>query len=217
MRDPAPQTAFEEVKGVRTIACRHQGDYVQFMLREWPGGGQISISGSYDAMSTHAFSFGKMTFTEFLAGCDQCYMMKKLLNGQTTVPDWEESVKELKRALLRRRREDGREADAARAERLERGVFGSVFGHRYTHDRPGLTKEATREHWDDFFGNQWEGDEEIFRRAVTDAPEYVFGSDAYELGRNKLKGWIPYFWTQFWEPFIEYLEANPLPGEEATL
>lgn len=209
-RDPAPMSAFEEVPKVRVVGCRHQGDYVEFVLREWPGGGKISISGSYDAMSTHGFSYGKnTTLAQFLAGCDRGYMMNKLLSGKTTTPDWEASVKELKRALLSRRREDGREADAAQEERNERGVFGSAFGGRYSRERPGLTKEMAREHWDDFFGNPWEGDEEIFRRAVTDAPEYVFGSDAYELGRNRLLGWIPYFWDNFWKPFMAYLEAHP--------
>jgi hypothetical protein len=217
VRDPAPQSAFEEVTGVRTIGCRHQGDYVQFVLREWPGGGTVSVSGSYDAMSTHGFSFGKgTTLAQFLADCDMSYMMKKLLSGKTTEPDWEASVKALKRELLNNRRADGREADEAKKMRDESPLSLSsmtAFGYRYTNNRPGLTKGEARERWDEYFGDPFEGDEEIFRRAVTEAPDYVFGGDAYELGQNKLRGWIPYFWNQFWLPFMDYLKANPKPAE----
>jgi hypothetical protein len=210
-RDPAPMDAFEEVPNVRVVGCRHQGDYVQFVLREWPGGGTVAASGSHEAMATYAFSYGKKTtLAQFLADCDMDYMMKKLLSGKTHEPDWEASVKAMKRELLRNRREDGREADEAQKRRDSNPLASmSEFGYRYTRDRPGLTKEKTREHWDNFFSDPWEGDEATFRRCVQDAPEYVFGSDSYELQEQKLRGWIPYFWKQFWEPFMEYLKANP--------
>lgn len=209
----APQAAFSEAPQARIVQCYHQGDHVEFVIHEWEGGGRIAITGSYTPMSTHGFSFGKgRSFADFLSKCSRQYMMNKLLSGDTQEPDWEESVKALKRTLLTRRREEGREADAAAEERQERGLFGRAFPH-YSATNPGLTKEEARNWWNDFFGPvaRWESDEEIFMRAIREAPEYVFGSDAYEHGQDRVKAWIPHWWENYWLPFIEYLQANPQP------
>lgn len=215
MSDDNDKPRFEEVKGVRTIAMRWRGDYVQFVLREWEHGGHISISGSYEAMDA-GFSFSK-SFAHFLSGCDMCYMMDKLTGYKLRTEDWEESIKALKRAFLNNRREYGREADGierAREDAESLNIWRTVY--QPTREA-GLTKEKAREVWDAYFSNKWSDDEETFRRAVMEEPEYVFGGDSYELVRKKVRDWIPFFWTNFWLPFLEYLNANPtvVPEEKS--
>lgn len=217
--------SIEAITDAEVTMVRNNGDWAMFVLREWdkPGlpdrfrGGSIAVQTRYGAFSYIWGSTGcpfKQFVREHLA-TDWHYTMKKLLNseGDTAAMyefDLELSIKEAKRVLLSKRREQGLYADEQHRE-FEKGKtlrYAPPSGSEKRRDARLLTKERARELWDQL---DRDGDKDsLTDTLMSETGIAAWGDDGYECIRKSVKTWIKPFFDDLFVPYAQQLSVEKM-------
>ena len=97
-----------------TYALRSGGEYADITIREWPGGGSIGIQSSFGSYANTWNAVGDEPFRKFLCGLDMSYFFSKCIGSDCLEFDCEATVKEIKREIIKFRKEDEIEHGVAR-------------------------------------------------------------------------------------------------------
>ena len=104
--------------------------WANISIREWPDGGAIDIQSDYGNYANTWYAIGSGPFRKFLCGVDMGYFFNKCLGNAYLEFDCEATIREIRKDIIRDRREGNIEHDAAREiwESLDDLDTNSAYG-----------------------------------------------------------------------------------------
>ena len=88
--------------------------WADITIRSWKGGGAIDVQSDYGSYSCQWGATGRDDIREFLIGLDYGYFMGKAHPSRGYATDWDLTAEDVKRLILKDRRDGGISAEDAR-------------------------------------------------------------------------------------------------------